>query len=326
MDTKERTKQPARRRTRPAAPGTRRSTPARTAPETKRRAQAGAAPRQKPQPTPRVSPDVVYLPPQPFNRNRLILNLATMAAVVLALVLGVSVFFKVENVCVSGNVKYTAWDIRQASGIRQGENLLTFSIPRTSGKIISALPYVEEVRIGIKLPNTVNIEIVEVEVTYAAREKDGGWWLLSAGGKVVEKAESGAEEGYTRILGVELQSPAVGAQAVAAEAQPQVDGEGNQIPVAVPQARRLQTALDIAELLELNGVIGKAASIDVTDMGNICLWYGKRYRVELGDDTQLSYKLACMVSAVEKMDDYQTGVLDISFTTWPNKVGFTPFE
>ena len=116
MDTKEKTRKrrpsPSKRPTK--APGKK------AAPPEKRKSQ---------EPQRSVSSDVVYLPPKPFQRNRLILQLLTVAAVVIALVLGVSVFFKVdeEKILVSGNSKYTAWDIIQASGIRDGENLLTFS-------------------------------------------------------------------------------------------------------------------------------------------------------------------------------------------------------
>ena len=37
--------------------------------------------------------DVVYIPPKPFQRGRFLLRLATVTAVVLAVVLGMSIFF-----------------------------------------------------------------------------------------------------------------------------------------------------------------------------------------------------------------------------------------
>ena len=60
---------------------------------------------------PRPLQDVVYMPPKPFMRNRLLLRLATVVAIVLALVLAMSVFFRVEHIQVSGMDQYTAWDI-----------------------------------------------------------------------------------------------------------------------------------------------------------------------------------------------------------------------
>ena len=304
MDTKDRTRQPQRRRT---------QTPT-------------AARKTQKRPTQPVKdqPEVVYLPAKRFSRNRLILQLVTVAAVVLALILGISVFFKVETIQVSGNSKYTAWDISQASGIEVGENLLTLGIPQAVAKIQAALPYVESVRIGIKLPNTVNIEIVESEVVYAIQSADSSWWLVNSNGKVLERISEGAHKGYTNLLGVLLEDPIPGQQAVAQEKGGQTDASGNPVPVTVTEAQRLTTVLDITDYLERNGIIGQASSINVSDMGNIELWYGQQYQVLLGDDTQLLYKISCLKSALDEMAPYQSGVLDISFTTWPDGVGFTP--
>ena len=273
--------------------------------------------------------EVVYLPPKPFNRNRLVLRLLTVVAVVVALLLGVSVFFKVDSskILISGNDKYSAWDIQEASGLKGGENLLSFNKAGVAGKIIRALPYVEEVRFGIKLPNTVMIEVVEIEVTYAVKDRDDAWWLISSGGKVVEKAAGGTEVEHTKLLGVQLDSPVPGERAVAYEtAQTELDPEGNPVPVIIQQAQKLQTGLNILQYLEENGIIGKAASVNVADLGNLELWYGQQYQVNLGDQTQLAYKIACMKATIDEMDSYQSGLLDISFTVLKDKVGYTPFD
>ena len=116
--------------------------------------------------------DVVYTPPKPFKRGRFLLHLATVVAVVLAFVFGMSIFFKVETVKVSGCSKYTPWEVSQASGIETGSNLMTVSRAQVGGNIISKLPYVDTVRVGIILPDTVNIEITEMDVVYAVEAED----------------------------------------------------------------------------------------------------------------------------------------------------------
>lgn len=278
---------------------------------------------------PKGTPDVVYMPPKPFSRNRLMLHLATVAAIVMALLLGISVFFKVdaEKIKVSGNLKYSEWEIVQASGLAGGENLLTFSHAGAAGKIILELNYIDSVRIGIKLPDTVMIEVHEVDVTYAVKDRADAWWLMSANGKVVAKAENGAEENCTKILGVRLDSPAINQQAKAyEETQTGTDEDGDPIPVIYTNAQRLSTVLDIAQYLELNGVLGQAASVDVNNMGDIQLWYKDQYQVKLGDSSQLGYKIGMMAKMIRQMDDYQSGVLDLTFTTYPDKGGFKHFE
>ena len=268
---------------------------------------------------PRFDADVVYLPPKPFSRNRLILHLATVAAVVIALVLCLSLFFKVEVIEISGVDRYTAWDVEQASGIEKGENLLTFGRTKAAGKIISALPYIKEARIGIKLPNTVKIEVVEVQVAYAVEGIDGTWWLVSSDGKVVDKVPEGRQGSYTKVQGVKLEKATVGNTAIAwQDPQPPTDANGNTVPVTTTAAQRLQAVVNIAGFLEANGIIGKIESIDVTSLQDIQMWYGDQFQILLGGSDQLSIKIANMKAALTQVA-YDEGVLDLRD---PNEIVF----
>ncbi len=277
---------------------------------------------------PRPLQDVVYMPPKPFMRNRMLLRLATVAAIVLALVLAMSVFFRVEHIQVSGMDQYTAWDISQASGIKQGDSLFSLGLPGAAARI-KELDYVKDVRIGIRLPNMVIIDITEVRVTYAVKAQDDEWWLVDSGGRIIKKAEEGNQDTCTKILGVHLLNPKEGEQAVAQEMKtPQVDEDGNTIPVTVTAAHRLTVALNIADYLEANGIIGQAASIDVNNLGDIQFWYGQQYQVKLGDEQQLSHKISLVKGAIDKLsqESHNSGVLDVSFTVDKTGVRYTRFQ
>ena len=272
------------------------------------------------------TPAVIYTQPLPFNRDRLIVQLITVTAVVLAIVMGLSVFFKVKNVTVTGADTYSAWAVREASGISEGDKLLTFSKIRAASQIMANLPYVKGVRIGIKLPDTVNIMIEEESVVYAAKSSDGQWWMMDSDGRVVEQANNAKAATATQLLGVTLEAPAVNQKGIATEMTPSETNElGELIPVTTTGAQRLTAALQIFKALESNDIVGEAASVDVTSTEDIILWYGTRYQVNLGDTSRLDYKIDCMNDAILQMSDYQSGVLDVSFTIWPNQVGYTPF-
>ena len=73
-------------------------------------------------------------------------------------------------------------------------------------------------------------------------------------------------------------------------------------------------------------MIGGAASINVEKPGDLEIWIGERYQVTLGDSMELGHKIRSMKSAIDQMGDYQSGILDVSFTTWPDEVGYTPFS
>ena len=294
-------------------------------------------------------PAVIYTQPAAFNRDRLLVQLMTVLAVVAAFMVGLSLFFKVKVITVSGAGVYSPYTIQEASGISEGENLLTLGRNRAAGQILAKLPYVKSVRIGIKLPDTVNIEIVEDDVVYAIQSDTGIWWLMNSQGKVTEMANNSVAKNYTQILGVTLTDPAVGAIGVPTEltadqtsdptnATDATDASAASDATTLPTvagtvvtgAQRMAAVLEILQALEENDIVGEVASVDVSQLSDVVLWYGTQYQVNLGDanDTvhSLKYKIACMYDAILQMTDYSNGILDVSFTTWENQVGLTPFS
>lgn len=326
METKER-KRPASQKTKVAV---KKNPPVKKA----KRPAAAAATKRPPRRTaapPKPSPDVVYTQPDPFNRARFILYLASVVAVVLALLFGMSIFFKVERVTVAGNNKYTVQDIKDASGLQLGENLLTISHAKLSSSIQSKLPYVDSVRIGIKLPDTVKIEIKELDVVYAAEAEDGSWWLIRADGVVVEQTNNADAEHNTQIKGITLTAPVVGEKAVAAEVPAETTESGESIPVTVLASEQLNAVISILQYLEQNGIIGDITTVDVTDLSNIEMQYGERFQIRLGDTTELFDKIEDVKQAIDEMESYASGILDASRTVQPDpekeyQVIYTPIN
>ena len=284
-----------------------------------RRQQAPQKPKRR-----RRTREIVYTPSKPFNRKKLLLQLGIIAAVVAAMMFTLSLFFKVDTITVSGNKNYSVEDVAAASGIQKGDGLLSVNSARVGGKIITKLPYVSSVRIGIKLPGTVNIEITELDVVYSIADDADVWWLMTSGGRLVERVDAAKASEHTKILGVNLSGPSVGQQAAVVEAVPETTGEeGETKPVTVTNSQRLSTALDVLGYLEENGIMGQMVSVDVTNMGNIELMYGQRFRILLGDTSDLEYKISLAVAAAGQLRDYDRGTLDVSFLDRPEVV-YTP--
>jgi cell division septal protein FtsQ len=274
---------------------------------------------------PRQHPEVTYTPPVPINRKKLLIRLLTVMAAALALFLGCTVFFRVKDVTVTGTERYTAWSIREASGIEEGSSLLAFGKTRAAGKIMESLRYVKSVRIGITLPDTVNIHIEELEVVYGAQDAADSWWLMSCDGRVVEQTTEAKARETTLLKGFRLKSPVAGENAVAQEFEQPEDAE---TPILIRDQERLEAALSVITQLERNEILGDAASVDVTDPANIQLWYKDDYQVLLGDPDRMDEKIMMMNRVIRQHDQeggYQSGVLDISLTTTPDGVGYTPF-
>ena len=279
---------------------------------------------------PRPLQDVVYIPPKPFMRNRLLLRMATVVAIVVALVLAMAVFFRVEHIQVAGMEQYTAWDISQASGIQKGDSLFSLGMPGAAARV-QELPYVKEVRIGIKLPNTVVIEVTEVRVTYAIKSETDDWWLVNSDGEVIEKATEENQIAVTKVLGVRLSAPEAGKQAVALETEvPKVDEEGNPIPVTVTAAQKLSVAMNLIGYMEAepDPYIGVLENIDVNDLGNIQCWYGQQYQIKFGDESELSHKVGLVKGAIEKLsqESHNSGVLDATLKVQKDGIKYTRFQ
>lgn len=273
---------------------------------------------------PQQREETVYTEAKPVNISRFIIRIATVVAVVMAVVFSMSIFFKAEKIEVAGADKYSVAQIQEASKIMNGSNLLTLNKAQIAGRILANLPYISEVRVGIRLPDTVVIEVKETTVTYAVQSADDTWWRISSQGKVLEKIDASVSHSNTRILGVRLDDPQLGKTAVALEetAQPDVEAE---TPITVYARERLDAVLQIAKETESNGVLGALATIDVTDMGNIELWYGQRFQILLGDNNDIAKKMYSVIQAIWQLGQYETGVLDASFTTWPDEVYYKSF-
>ena len=273
----------------------------------------------------RYTPEVTYTLPVPLNRKKLIIRLATVFAAALALFLCCTVFFRLKNVQVTGIHRYTARSIQEASGIEGGESLLAFGKTKAAGRIMENLRYVKSVRIGITLPDTVNIYIEELSVVYGVQDAQGGWWLISCDGRVVEKSTEPKAKETTILKGFRLAEPVVGKNAVAQELD---RPENTEIPVLITDQERMEAALSVITQLERNEILGEAASVDVTDPANIQLWYKDDYQVLLGDPDRMDEKIVMMNRVIrqhEKEGGYQSGVLDITLTNTPDGVEYTPF-
>lgn len=275
--------------------------------------------RQKPGTQSRKNaPEVVYTPAKAFNPNKLLLHVLTIAAVAFAVFLGLSIFFKVDTIAVSGCQKYNEWTVREASGIDEGDSLLFFGEASSASKIIDALPYVKSVRFDIQLPGRVTIIVEEAPVAYSVKDAVGTWWLITAEGRVAEKVDSAVAGQHTTIKGICLQNPAVGQYAAAMEQEP----EG----ASIQSKDRLVAALQILQSLEKNELLGVVASVDVSNLQALELWYGDRFQVKLGNSEKMDYKLAALRTTIDELSQHRTGILDVSFTTFPDSVGYIPFS
>ena len=224
-------------------------------------------------------------------------KLLIMLAIVAAIVLGVAIFFRVRTVDVQGNNIYSKEQIVSVSGVEAGDNLLTLNRSSVTANIKVRLPYVQEVSVGLILPDTVVIQVQESELACLVLSENGGSWYLNTGGRVLGSSVDGFTGQVVELTGFTLSDPQPGADAVASEAQ-----SGN-----------LEAALEIVRYMEGTGLIEQVTSVNTELLYDIELYCGEQYLVRLGGTEDLEYKLTYLKAVLEQLEPYQTGVIDLTF-------------
>lgn len=261
------------------------------------------------------------------NRGRLaaFFKLLCIVAVVVAVTMGATVFFQIENIVVQGNGRYSQQEIIDASGLQIGDNLFHISTYQIEQQICQQLPYVGEVKIQRGLPNTVTLSVEEwqavarVEVysqqTETADEETQDEeaqeesetqifaqtdqpWLISATGKILE-AGTGSLETMS-VRGLTILAPQIG------------------FDMAVPQEQRQRrdTLLELLDIMAEQGILNQVSEIDLTNQLWIGLVYRENFQVRLpqGEDYGRSIKLmmAAVEDTVQTRGEQSSGLMDLT--------------
>jgi cell division protein FtsQ len=219
-----------------------------------------------------------------------------MLVAVAVVLLFVLVFFRVRSFEVTGNVRYTVQEIADASGVAEGDILMGVNKTRTAGRLLTKLPYLEQVEISKALPGTVRFQVVECSAQVMASSEFSSNWLLSGSGKLLEEADESAENAYPLITGTELLLPTAGDMA-------QFD-----------DAAKGELAMTLAKEIESVGLSDAVTEINVEDLENVSIIYEDRLELRLGDGSDGTYKLQYFQEVLGKLDPEAQGVVDLSFS------------
>ena len=172
---------------------------------------------------------------------------ALSAVLILAAVVAAClIFFRVSQIEVQGNSRYTAQEIIDIAGVKTGDNLFTVSSARISRELQSHLPYIQTVSVRRGLPNTLTITVTESKAL-AAVPNEGVWWLLDADGKLLEKASAPGD--CATVTGVTPLAPAVGTYLAGGE----------------EEERRVVWLKELLTGLEENGLADRLDIVDLSE-------------------------------------------------------------
>lgn len=231
------------------------------------------------------------------NQTGFLGKLLIMLALVAAIVLGVAIFFQVNDVQVQGNRIYSAEQVIEASGLESGDNLLMVNRASVVGNVQAQLPYVQKVSVGRVLPDTVVIRVQESEIAGIVEADVGSKWYVNTEGRILGSSLDGFQGQIIELTGFTVTAPAAGQQAVA----------------SVEMEENMKAALQVLAEMEGSGLIEQVTGINVEKSYDIHLYCGEQYDILLGGTDQLDYKVWYLQGVLEQLQPYQAGIIDLTF-------------
>ncbi|MBR2714792.1 MAG: FtsQ-type POTRA domain-containing protein [Ruminococcus sp.] len=239
-------------------------------------------------------------PKSPTVRKiRNIIAYCAIVAVVLCVcvVLSLTVLFKTQNYEVSGNTKYKEAEIIDTCGIGGNENIFLANKRAAEKRLKKNYPYIEDVEVSFKIPETITIDIVEAVPSYMVKVNDTKYLVASSKGRVLEIIKSTKGKELPLFLGKGVEGKEVGEY------------------IEYTDENTLEIINEISTVFADNGYKG-ITQIDATNTANISITYDGRIKIKIGFPEELSYKIRTAMTIIkEKLDLNGTetkGELDVS--------------
>lgn len=119
-------------------------------------------------------------------RKALISIIMVIVFAAVGIVLSLTVFFKTEEIIVSGSGIYSEAEIVAASSIDIGENLFLIQDDKAVDNLTTRLPYIYNAEVKRKLPKTIELIITDGSAAYTIQGEDETYILLDDNFKVLE--------------------------------------------------------------------------------------------------------------------------------------------
>ncbi len=235
-------------------------------------------------------------------------KLLSVLLVAAAIVVGCAVFFRVDRIEVEGAADYTAEQVITAAGVERGDNLFLINKIQVARQILGRLPYVDEVSISRRLPDTLVITVGEC-VPMAVIQGEGAWWILDERTKLLERTDFSGAGGYPVVTGLTMVAP----------------GVGMRLSVPEEQSMKLRSFQALLSALRERKMEGGAESYDLTADNVIEMRYGGRFTVRISMACEdFSRAMHIVEAAQAQLPETASGVLDLTINE--NEAHLIPYS
>ena len=206
----------------------------------------------------------------------------------IGVLLSVTLLFNIKNIVVKGDVDYTDEDIIRVSGIGYGDNLVRLDSKKASESILSSMIFIEKAEIDKQYPDTLVINVSRCIAT-ADIEYDGGYLIVSANGKILDKSDTRSEE-LLLVQGFEPADETPGTYLKS------IDSQKDGIFYELFDSIKSDNDHEIV-------------SFDITDKYEISVNYGNKIFFDMGNSNDISYKLDLAATVLNDLSGDKEGYM-----------------
>lgn len=225
-------------------------------------------------------------------------KLLSLLLILGAIAAGCIVFFRVEEVVIVGSTVYTDEEIIAAADVEQGDNLFLVNKILVGRKIVSQLPYIDEVNPRRVLPDKLVFTVTECVSVGIVKGEDGSWWVLDTNCKLLEQGGNELKNQYPVIAGL----------------TPLMPEEGERLVVSVEEGTKLDALKQILTALESRDMLVQVQNVDLTSNSEIYMRYENRLDVRMplySDDFDHLIRVVQQAAGSEALSNGQSGTLDL---------------
>ncbi len=236
------------------------------------------------------------------RRHKALFGVICVLLVCAVAVLATTVFFRVSEIKVTGETRYTAEQLIHTSGIAEGDNLFFLGGGAATRSLENTYPYLDEVRLKRHLPGTLEIAVTERTPRITAQLEDKTLFYIDDSGKVLEKLLSLDDVGSTILVtGVNSKELVEG----------QFIDENTDSKIAI--------VLHMLAVFDEYGLRDKIISVDITELFNVEINYDNHYTLELGtvelgseSMERLEHKIQFLLAILKRDDLAVDGIIDLT--------------
>lgn len=209
----------------------------------------------------------------------------------------ISIFFKVKHIKVKGSNVYESWRIVDASGIKTGENTFSIDKKAVENTIITEFPYIRSLDIVRSSPSTVTINVTEDKAAYYTI-LDEEYYILSDSLRVLEIVnDSGVMQArHSDLLRISV-----------AGISKAIVGSPLEFVSDIYYSYAIETLKVFAECTMEKSI----TYIDCSDKFNVFFIFEDRFKIEVGNTSDLTMKLSFADSIIERQSTTAKGIINV---------------